>query len=154
MKDSDLSLWRGRIFRYAPLVIWVGVVLFASTGSASMLETSRFIRPLLHFLFPDAAEKTLQIYHIYIRKLAHLTEYALLALFASRALFYSNKKIFRRFWFVFAFASVLLVASIDETNQSYNVARTGSIRDVLLDAAGGAAMILIYYSAAKYRTRR
>jgi VanZ family protein len=140
---------RRRFFRYAPLIVWIGVVLFASTGSASMSNTSLFVRPLLVFLFPDAPEETLQVYHGFIRKLAHLTEYSILAFWAMRAFYDSAIGILRKYAFVFAFPLVVLIASIDETNQSFNAARTSSIYDVLLDAAGGAAMILMFYLAKK-----
>lgn len=142
---------RGRFFRYAPLVLWIGVVLFASTGSASMSQTSRFIRPLLEFLFPGAPEETLVSYHAYIRKLAHLTEYAVLAFFASRAFAGSSKNILRKYWFAFAFLLIVLIAAIDETNQSFLVSRTGSLYDVLLDATGGAVMILFLYLIESWR---
>ncbi len=145
MAEIDLQKpdWRGRTYRYAPLILWIGLVLFLSTNQASMSNTSRFIQPLLEFLFPNAPEEIIITYHGYIRKLAHLTEYAILAFWASRAFSSgSSVKFLRRFWFAFAFVLVLLVASIDETNQSYIVSRTGSIYDVLLDASGGLIMII------------
>lgn len=119
-----------------------------------MSNTSRFIRPLLVFLFPNAPEGTLIVYHNYIRKFAHFAEYAGLAFFAARAFFNSNKKILRKFWYLFALLSVLFVAVIDETNQSFNAARTGSPTDVLIDVSGGFAMILIFYLVKRNRTPR
>jgi hypothetical protein len=107
---KDLQKSSSRISRYAPLILWTGIILFASTGSASMSETSRFIRPLLHFLFPGAPEETLVIYHAFIRKSAHFIEYAGLAFWASRAFWNSSIVILQRFWFVFAFLNVLLIA--------------------------------------------
>jgi len=143
MIQSNLpSNRRERIIRYAPLVLWIGMILFLSTSQASMSNTSRFIRPLLEFLFPSASEETLILYHGYIRKLAHLTEYAGLAFWAFWAFSNSNLKNLRRLWFVFAFLLVLLIALIDETNQSYLTSRTGSIYDVLLDASGGLIMLI------------
>ena len=141
--DLQKTVWRGRIIRYAPLILWIGLIMFLSSGQASMTNTSRFIRPLLNFLFPDALEETLNIYHGYIRKLAHVTVYSILAFWAFRAFFKSPQKILREFWYVFAGILVLLVAAIDETNQSYLASRTGSIYDVMLDAAGGVSMILL-----------
>ena len=135
---------RGRFFRYAPLILWIGVVLFASTGNASMAQTSRFIRPLLEFLFPHTPDDILQIYHDYIRKSAHFIEYAILAFWASRAFANSARPFLRKYRFIVSFLLVLLVASIDETNQSFNPSRTGSARDVLLDCAGGAFIILLF----------
>jgi len=143
MVQSDLeNRRRGRIIRYAPLVFWIGVILFLSTSQASMSNTSRFVRPLLEFLFPSASEETLIVYHAYLRKLAHLTEYAILAFWAFWAFANSNLKNLRRLWFVFAFLLVLLIASIDEANQSRLTSRTGSIYDVFLDAAGGLIMLI------------
>jgi len=143
MIQSNLpSNRRERIIRYAPLVLWIGMILFLSTSQASMSNTSRFIRPLLEFLFPGASEETLILCHGYIRKLAHLTEYAGLAFWAFWAFSNSNLKNLRRLWFVFAFLLVLLIALIDETNQSYLTSRTGSIYDVLLDASGGLIMLI------------
>jgi VanZ family protein len=145
--------WRGRIIRYAPLVLWIGVIMFLSSGQASMSNTSRFIRPLLEFLFPDAPEEILIVYHGYIRKLAHVAEYAILAFWTARAFINSNQNFLRRLWFVCSFILVLAVASIDETNQNFLNSRTGSIYDVLIDVSGGTAMILIFYSWTRYRRR-
>ena len=114
-----------------------------------MSNTSRFIRPLLEFLFPNSPEEILVVYHGYIRKLAHVTVYAILGFWAARAFSYSTRNFLHRFWFVFAFLLVVSVASVDETNQSFINSRTGSIYDVALDVAGGAAMILIFYLMTK-----
>jgi VanZ family protein len=149
-----VSIRRGRFFRYAPLILWIGIVLFASTGNASMSETSRFIRPLLEFLFPGSPPETLVVYHNYIRKLAHFTEYGILAFFASLAFSNSARNFLRRNWFFAAFGIVLLTAAIDETNQSFNQARTGSIYDVMLDCAGGLTVILFFYLFKKFRNQK
>jgi len=145
MNSNNSKFWRGRVSRYAPLILWASVVLFASTGSASMSETSRFIRPLLHFLFSDTPEETLIIYHAYIRKCAHFVEYAGLAFFASRAFWNSSVKLLRKYWFAFAFLIVVFIALIDEYNQSFNPERTGSFYDILLDCSGGLTMILLFF---------
>jgi len=156
MTETDLqkNKWRGRIIRYAPLILWIGVIMFLSSGQASMSNTSRFIRPLLVFLFPDAPEETLNIYHSYIRKLAHVAVYSILAFWAYRAFFNSSRKFLREFWYIFAGLLVLLVASIDEMNQSYLASRTGSISDVLLDAAGGLLMIIVLRVWRVWRVQR
>jgi VanZ family protein len=117
--DLQKSKWRGRVIRYAPLFLWIGIILFASTTQGAMSNTSRFIRPLLEFLFPDAPEEILIVYHGYIRKLAHLVEYAILAFWSSRAFWSSSVKLLQNFWFLFSLFLVFLVASIDEFNQSF-----------------------------------
>lgn len=133
--------WHGRFFRYVPLFLVILLILLASTTQASMSKTSRFIGPLLEFLFPNSPESTIITYHAYIRKFAHLAEYAVLGFFASRAFYNSGKEFLRKNWIWISFLVVFLVASIDEINQSFNPTRTGSVYDVLLDGIGGAIMI-------------
>jgi VanZ family protein len=142
----------GRFFRYAPLILWIGVILFVSTSFGAMSNTSRVIRPLLYFLFPLASEETITIYHGFIRKLAHLTEYSILAFWASRAFWSSTKILLQKYWYLFSFLTVLLIASIDEYNQSFDSLRTGTIYDVLLDALGSAMMISILFVYKKFVT--
>ncbi len=143
-KFNFTEKWSGRIIRYAPLFLWIGIILFASTTQGAMSNTSRFIRPLLEFLFPNAPEETLIFYHGYIRKFAHLSEYAILAFWACRAFWSSSVKFLQTYWFIFSLALVFLVASIDEYNQSFNTLRTGSFYDVWLDVSGGALMIILF----------
>ncbi len=139
---QDWKTWRERLFRYAPFLLWIAVIVYNSTSLASMSETSRFIRPLLEFLFPHSSAETLTIYHSYIRKLAHFTEYSVLAFFASRAFWTSANDSVRKYWHLSSFAVVLIVATLDEFNQSFNPTRTASGYDVFLDCIGGLTMLI------------
>jgi len=130
---------RETFMRFAPLVLWVGVIFFLSSDQGSMAHTSRFIGPLLHFLFPTAPEETIELYHFYIRKAAHVTEYAILALLAWRALSRSIR--FCR-WLL-PMGLVVLIASIDEFNQSFEPSRGSSPYDVLLDISGALAALIV-----------
>lgn len=130
---------------YAPLVVWIFVVLGLGSGIGSMNETSRIIRPLLEFLFPSASPETLTIYHGYIRKLAHLTEYAVLAFLAVRALSASAIVKLRENRFAIAALLVLAVASLDEFHQSFEASRTSTPWDVVLDMIGGSATATFLY---------
>ena len=143
-----------RTYRYAPLVFWVALIFFFSSTAASATQTSRIIGPILHFLFPSAAEDTIQQYHFFIRKCAHFTEYALLAFWTIRALANSSREPLRRYRFLVAVVLVLMVASLDEFNQSFEPTRTSSPWDVMLDCVGGATMSLIYWVVTRiYSTR-
>ena len=124
------------VWRFVPLVLWIGVIFLLSSSQGSFTETSRIIRPLLEFLFPTASPEAITFYHGVIRKIAHFTEYAMLGFLAMRA-FAAGRAVLA--------SSVILiaVATIDEINQSFNPARTGAVMDVLIDLAGGAAAILV-----------
>jgi VanZ family protein len=123
--------------RYVPLVMWACFVLFASSASFSASNTSRIIRPLLLWLFPDISEESLAYVHFLIRKTAHFSEYALLALLAARAFRTSHKQKLKELWWLAAFALVACVALVDEYHQSFLPSRTGTIYDSLLDMTGG-----------------
>jgi len=143
--ESKQTVWRGRFFRYAPLILWIGVIFFLSSGQGAMSNTSRFIRPLLMFLFPDASEETLTFYHGLIRKLAHPTVYAVLAFFAARAFRFSPRPLLRKYWFPVSLGLVISVAALDELNQSFLASRTVSAFDVGLDTLGGLSMLTVLF---------
>lgn len=128
---------------YAPLGVWIAVILFAATGQGAMSETSRFIRPILEFLFPTASPDLITLYHGVIRKTAHFTVYAILGILACRALLASNT-FSRNAPFIFALVLVIFVAIVDEAIQSFYPERTGSIWDVLLDFVGGVFAVVLF----------
>jgi VanZ family protein len=149
MTDLESLRRRGRVIRYAPLVLWIGVIFLLSSSQGSMAETSRFIRPLIEFFFPSASPDTFLLVHAFIRKTAHFVEYAVLAMFAAKALFSSSMPPLRNYWHAFSILLVLIVAAIDETNQSTNFSRTGSGWDVLLDLSGGITAMFTLWIAKK-----
>lgn len=133
--------WGARAWRYGPVVVWIAVILYASTGAMAASNTSRIIGPLLRWLFPDITEGALLAAHMFVRKCAHFGVYALLALLAARAFLGSAREFLRRRWIAASLALVAAVALTDEYNQSFQPTRTGTIWDSLLDCAGGATAL-------------
>lgn len=144
--DKFAYRWRERFFRYAPLFVWLGVIGWLSSDSGAMSETSRFVRPILRFLFPEASEETILTLHGLIRKSAHVFVYSVLAFLAARAFFRTSIAGIRSHWPAAAIGLVFVIASLDELNQSFSGGtRTGSIWDVALDTVSGAAAIGAIY---------
>ena len=117
-----------------------------------MSRTSLFVRPLLEFFFPAADEATLQIYHGYVRKAAHLTEYAVLGGLAIRAFRMTIRA--SAYTYLVAILIVATVAVLDETGQSLRPSRTGSVIDVFIDVAGGATLICLVWLIARLRHKK
>lgn len=107
-----------------------------------MAKTSRFLRPLLEFFF--TSEETIHWANVVIRKIAHLTYYGILAGLATFAFVGSTFDWFRKNWFWSSLALVLIIGSIDETIQSFDPSRIGSVSDVLLDCLGGLIILLFF----------
>ena len=150
---SEQTNWRGRISRYAPLLLWIALIFFLSSNLGAANNTSRIIRPLLLWLFPDITEPSIQTVHFLVRKGAHVTAYGMLGFWAFRAFRRSAVDVLRRGRFIFSLLLVSLIAITDETNQSYLASRTGSPWDVALDTSAGLTVILIFYLYEKYRQR-
>lgn len=129
---------------WLPLLIWLGVIFVGSTNLMSAEHTSRYIVPFLLWLKPGMSPKTIWIILVIVRKCAHVTEYAILALLLWRALrsvpALCNKT-------SILFGAVLfgcaVFAATDEFHQTFVKSRTPSIRDVFLDVAGALAGLLI-----------
>ena len=138
---------------YAPVIFWIGIIFYLSSDQGSMSETSRFIGPILEFFFPNSSEATIKLYHGYIRKAAHFTEYAILALLAARACGFLVSHLLRRSWYLLPLALVVLVATADEIGQSFRPSRTASVLDVLIDISGGLFIILVLWLLGKPRVK-
>ncbi len=150
-EPKSKPVWRARLWRYGPLVLWIGFIFFASTGNFSASNTSRIIRPLLIWLVPDITEAALLQAHLLVRKTAHFAEYAVLALLAARAFLTSSNVGLKNLWHVAALAIVAACALLDEYHQSFEPTRTGTIYDSFIDISGGACAVAV---VALWRRRR
>lgn len=139
-----------RVWRYLPLLIWMGFIFFASGDAMSASNTSRILRPLLMWFYPSLTDENYRVVQFFIRKFAHFSEYALLALLAARAFIGSSKNVLRSHWFLSALLLVVIYALSDEFRQSFVSTRTGSIYDSMIDTAGGLIALVIF----SWRQRR
>lgn len=132
---------------WASLIWWLGSAAF---GAAS---TSRFLFPLITWLWPDASFEQRFAVLLAIRKLAHPTVYGVLAALACRALRLSGvAKPLQAM--AIAWALAVSLAGLDEIRQSTLASRTGSPFDVGLDACGAAAAVVLYNGTRSARGSR
>jgi VanZ family protein len=135
LRSSDL------LKSWLPVALWMAFIFVGSTDLMSAEHTSRFLTPFLHWLKPDISLATVEQIHFLVRKAAHLTEYAILALLLMRALREKESR-FRRTIVVLVIA--VLFALADEYHQAFVVSRTSSLGDVAIDSVGAFLGILIY----------
>jgi VanZ family protein len=144
---------------WLPLLLWLAAIFYFSSDAMSAGRTSRFIEPMLRLLMPWAEYPTILGVHMGVRKAAHVAEYALLALLAFRAVRGGrDAPRWRPSWAAAAFAIAVAYAVVDEVHQGFVRTRSGSVFDVLTDAAGalGAVAFLSWWlgprrSTAPYR---
>jgi VanZ family protein len=127
--------------------MWMALIFIGSTDLVSAEHTSRFLVPFLRWFDPQISWATLDAIQTIIRKLGHVTEYAILAALLWRALrgatrWSANLSIlFATVWIACA-----LFAASDEFHQSYVPSRTPSFHDVMIDICGAFLGLLIVLS--------
>jgi VanZ family protein len=126
-----------------PVIAWMLVIFSASTDLGSAAQTSRFLIPFLHWLNPQVSPDTIAAVQFAMRKSAHVTEYAILAMLFLRAV-----RNHLRASFVRQAAVVLVVVGLyavtDEFHQSFSVMRTASPVDVMIDCCGAVLGVAAY----------
>jgi VanZ family protein len=134
---------------WLPVLLWMIFVFIGSTDLMSAEQTSRFIGPFLRWFVPDISNPTVASIQLFVRKCAHLAEYAILASLLFRA-FRQGRDSFSRAA-VIALVIAALYAALDEFHQSFVTSRTASPYDVAIDVAGALAGLLIYWRAIRNR---
>ncbi len=123
---------------WGPVIAWAGVIFLFSTDTFSGAHTSRFIIPLLAWLFPHASFETLQQMHFYVRKAGHLSEYFIFSLLLLRGI-RRGRTGWRITWALATVAIAASYAALDEVHQAFIPSRGPSVFDVMLDTCGAAA---------------
>jgi len=146
---------RGFLKFQLPAWLWMALIFTASSDTHSYEHSSRFIEPLLHWLFPGMRQPDIERIHHVFRKGAHLTEYAILALLLWRALHVSKNELPAWSWPKVGgtMLLVLLYAAADEFHQSFVPTRTPLVADVFIDTAGGAIGLLAHWFIQQLRKK-
>jgi VanZ family protein len=111
------------------------VIAVFSSPAFSAEYTAGGIVPVLQWTMPWATGPHLESMHLLVRELAHLFEYAVLAVLWSRALV-QGAGLSRGRAAGWALAISVAWAALDEAHQGLIPTRTASVRDVALDSAG------------------
>lgn len=140
-----------------PLVTWMAVIYTLSTGTGGATHTDAGLDSILARYFPFLNRVLTwperDAIHYYIRKAAHVTEYAVLGVLAVRALRQLVRGISSRVVWGGAWLFATLYAASDEFHQIFVPERTPKVTDVMLDSAGALIGIGLMVLVSK-RTRR
>jgi len=125
-------------------IVWSALLLLLSTAMMSAHNTGRGLEDLLlRLLGHEPSIMTVAVANTIVRKFSHVVAYGIegaLMLRAAR----SGRRGHEMRWIVAALLWTLLIASLDEFNQSFSIWRSGSPEDVVLDMTG-AGLAVIYF---------
>jgi VanZ family protein len=124
----------------APAVLWAGAIFTLSAQSNPPLPSSY---DLFHAVLPAAPVDTFVAIDFLLRKAGHFTEYAILAVLVHHALGIARQWSADRRLLV-AWLLAALYAASDEWHQSFVPGRTPAVTDVVIDACGALAGLLVW----------
>lgn len=132
---------------WLPPILWLAAIFYFSTDSFSGEHTGSLFYSIAHWVFPRLTVEQFQPIHFVIRKMAHFTEYGILALMLFRAFRSGNSVRWRWRWAVYSWLVVIGYALLDEFHQTFVASRTPSIVDSMIDFLGGMTALLILWLA-------
>ena len=136
-RPDGIHSYTARARNWSPVLIWMITIFLFSSDLFSAANTTPLIAPILSSLFPDLQASHLENLILAIRKLAHLSEYFILAWLLMRALLAEHSTPSRGRRLVYCIVWVVVYAISDELHQAFVPSRTASVGDVLIDALGG-----------------
>jgi VanZ family protein len=149
------------VSKWMPVIAWMILIFAGSTDALSAEHTSRFLIPFLRWLDPQISFQTIAAIHFALRKLGHLTEYAILAALLWRAWRGSLRSTRLRQGYgeqasefctvVISLGIAAMFAMSDEFHQSFVPTRTPSENDVLIDICGAVVGLTICLILARRR---
>jgi len=139
-----------RLTYWLPAILVALLISLFSTQYFSSEHTARFIYPLLRRFFPAASFRLLHLFHLGIRKLAHITEFGVFSVTVFRGI-RSGRPGWRLDWAVSTFFVALAFAALDEWHQSFVPVRQASARDVAIDALGAMLAQVLVWAYANWR---
>ena len=148
MRTRSAFLWY-----WLPVAAWMAIIFSASCDRGSFGHSSRIVAPFLRWLIPGISDNAIHSAVVVVRKGAHLTEFAVLALLVWRALRWAAGKMGAAWDWPLAGKAVLVVivyAASDEFHQIFVPSREGTVRDVIIDAVGGVCGLLAVWVLGKW----
>ena len=146
------KVYYDRMLSALAVLLWMAVIYIfsAQTGAISGGTSGRILKlfigvfyPNFDSLSPDLQTSIMSIWHTVIRKGAHFSEYAVLAILCANAIRTYN---FSKLWRAIIPVGVgFLYAASDEIHQLFVADRAGSPVDVCIDTAGAVFGALSFY---------
>ena len=129
-----------------PTAIWAGMIFDLSRAPYSSASSARFISVVLDWLSISIPPQNLSLLNNLLRKSAHLTEYAVLAVFLYNFLKPVGDPSWSRkaaFWALLASGCYSLT---DEFHQLFVPGRHGSLFDCVIDTTGASLGLFVLSS--------
>ena len=127
---------RSELIPWLWVALWMLVIFLFSTSAFSGDNTSRIIGPILKWISPEISNESIAFVQFFLRKTAHIIEYAFLAILLCNAIVRRLKEFSAKVLIVRSVFISLIYAASDEWHQSLSAGRIGSLMDISIDGVG------------------
>jgi VanZ family protein len=136
----------GAVLWWSITLAWAALVFCLSTRGFGPDTSRALLAWTLNLLHLTVSRGTFGLLHSLLRGLAHLAEYAVLALLLYGLRADRQQGLWRPRWAGFCIAVATAYALTDEFHQWFVAGRHGSLLDCGLDATGAALAMLVPYT--------
>jgi VanZ family protein len=150
---ADLNLSKRRVALGFTTLAWAVLVFYLSTERFGSGFSQGLLAQAITLLHISVSPRTFHILDTLLRKIAHLTEYGILAFFVYGS--FAEQQLFR--WrlrqAIWCIGIVGLYSLTDEFHQRYVPGRHASLVDCGIDVAGAAIAIVIIFEVRRLYSR-
>jgi VanZ family protein len=139
---------------WLPVLLWMGLIFWMSTGMFSWNNTLHFLEPILRSIQPTISHDSIVMINNSLRKAGHVVEYFIWGMLVFRAFRAGSTEPRMLRWAFLSLVFIVLFAVSDEFHQSFVASRTASILDVGVDMAGGLLAICVSILRQYRKTRQ
>ena len=139
---------------WVPVIIWAGVIFYMSTRTFGPSFSNRLLGDFLAILHLEVSNHTFHLLEFGFRKLGHLTEYSIFAIFLYHALGDDHRASWNARKALACIQLAGLYSLTDEFHQSFVPGRGPSIVDCGIDTIGATLGMVIVYLAGRARMGR
>lgn len=147
------------LYRHGPMIVMMIGIFIVSSDLGSADHTRPVLASIVKRFLPWLAERMtpqmIDVTDFIIRKVAHVTEYAILSLFVNRSLGVNQES--GRHPRIISTIIASLYALSDEFHQSFVPSRGATYTDVMWDTLGatiGSSMVYLVHQRSKSRNRK
>ncbi|MAD23532.1 MAG: hypothetical protein CMO69_08475 [Verrucomicrobiales bacterium] len=144
---------RSELIPWLWVALWMLVIFLFSTSAFSGDNTSRIIGPILKWISPEISNESIAFVQFFLRKTAHIIEYAFLAILLCNAIVRRLKEFSAKVLIVRSVFISLIYAASDEWHQSLSAGRIGSLMDISIDGVGALFGALSFLWIFKYKQK-
>ncbi len=133
------------------IAAWAGLIFYLSTSGFGASFTRWLLYVILDLLRITVSPQTFELLHVGLRKLAHLTEYAVFSLLIYAGFLETADFEWRPHLALRSIVIAGLYSLTDEYHQSFVVGRTASLVDCGIDTIGASLATLVVLGWDRWR---